>query len=97
MYTVVIDELVFKKDFKKIDKVDQKKIVRAIRNKLTTRPKIFGKPLSGAFSGLWKLRVGPYRIIYEIEEKKVQVYVIIVGFRRDAEVYKKLISRLHLK
>jgi mRNA interferase RelE/StbE len=97
MYTVVLDELVFEKDFKRIDKSDQKKIVRAIRNKLTTRPKEFGEPLSGAFSGLWKLRLGRYRIIYEIEEDKVQVYVVIVGFRRNAEVYKKLISRLKLR
>lgn len=97
MYTVVIDELVFKKDFKRIDKSDQKRIVRVIRNKLTTRPKVFGEPLSGAFSGLWKLRVGQYRIIYEIEEEKVQVYVIIIGFRRNAEVYKEIISRLNLK
>lgn len=97
MYTVVIDELVFKKDFKRIDKPDQKRIVRAIRNKLITKPKVFGKPLSGAFSGLWKLREGRYRIIYEIEEEKIQVYVIIVGFRRNTEVYKKLISRLNLK
>jgi len=97
MYRVVIDELVFKKDFKRIDKSDQKKIVRAIRNKLTTRPKEFGESLSGVCSGLWKLRVGRYWIIYEIEEEKVQVYVIMVGFRRNAEVYKKLISRLNLK
>lgn len=97
MSTVIIDELVFKKDFTKIDKSNQKRIIRVIRNKLTTRPKVFGEPLSGAFSGLWKLRVGHYRTIYEIQKEKVQVYVIIIGFRRNAEVYKKLISRLNLK
>jgi mRNA interferase RelE/StbE len=97
MYTVVLDELVFEKDFKRIDKSGQKKIVRAIRNKLATRPKEFGEPLSSAFSGLWKLRLGRYRIIYEIEEDKVHVYVVIVGFKRNAEVYKKLISRLKLR
>ena len=97
MYTVIIDELVFEKDFKRIDKSDQKRIVRAIRDKLATRPNEFGEPLSRAFSGFWKLRVGRYRIIYEIEEEKIQVYVVIVGFRRNADVYKKLISRLKLK
>jgi len=97
MYSVVIDELVLEKDFKGIDKSDQKRIVRTIRSKLTTKPKEFGEPLSGSFAGLWKLRMGRYRIIYEIEEKNVLVYVIIVGFRRNAEVYKKLISRLKLK
>ena len=74
MYTVIIDELVFEKDFKRIDKSDQKRIVRTIRDKLATRPNEFGEPLSG-----------------------IQVYVVIVGFRRNTEVYKKLISRLKLK
>ena len=97
MYTVVLDELVFEKDFKRIDKTDQKRIVRAIRDKLTTRQNEFGEPLTGTFSGFWKLRVGRYRVIYEIEEDKIQVYVVMVGFRRNAEVYKKLISRLKLK
>ena len=97
MYTVIIDELVFEKDFKRIDKSDQKRIVRAIRDKLATRPNEFGEPLSGTFSVFWKLKVERYRIIYEIEEEKIQVYVVIVGFRRNAEVYRKLISRLKLK
>ena len=96
MYSVVIDELVFEKDFKQIDKAGQRRIIRSIRNKLTSNPKEFGEPLSGDFAGLWKLRVGPYRIIYEIEEKRVRVYVILVGFRRNAEVYRRLVKRLKL-
>lgn len=94
MYTVVLDELVLKKDFKRIGSSDQRKIVRAIRKKLATNPREYGEPLGKDFAGLWKLRVGQYRIIYEIERDRIQVYVIMVGFRRDAEVYKKLISRL---
>jgi mRNA interferase RelE/StbE len=94
MYTVVIDELVLKKDFKKIDSSDQRRLIRAIRKKLATKPRKYGEPLSGDFAGLWKLRVGQYRIIYKVEQNRIQVYVIIVGFRRDDEVYKKLLSRL---
>jgi len=94
MYTVVIDELVLKKDFKKIDISDQRRLIRAIRKKLATKPRKYGEPLSGDFAGLWKLRVGQYRIIYKVEQDRIQVYVIIVGFRRDDEVYKKLLSRL---
>ena len=93
-YTVVIDDLVLKKDFKRIDISDQRRIIRDIRKKLTTKPKENGAPLGKDFAGLWKLRVGEYRIIYEIEQDRVQVYVILVGFRRDAEVYKKLVYRL---
>lgn len=97
MYSVVIDELVFEKDFKQIDKTGQRRIIRSIRNKLSSNPKEFGVPLSGDFTGLWKLRVDPYRIIYEIQEKRVHVYVILVGFRRNAEVYRRLVKRLKLR
>lgn len=96
MYTVLIDELVFKKDFKGIDKSDKQKIIRAIRKKLTSDPENYGNPLKGDLKELWKLRVGQYRIIYEIQADKIVVYVIKVGFRRDEEVYKEAIKRLKL-
>lgn len=95
MYSVVIDELVFEKDLRKISQADKQRIFRAIRNKLTSSPKEFGVPLRGKFSSLWKLRVGPYRVIYKIEQEKIQVYVIMIGYRRSAEVYRKLMSRLN--
>lgn len=96
MYTVLIDELVFKKDFKGIDNPDQQKIIKAIRKKLTIGPERYGEPLKGDLKGLWKLRVGQCRIVYEIQTDKIQVYVIKVGFRRDEEVYKEAIKRLKL-
>ncbi len=97
MFKVEIDELVFEKDFKKIDKTNQRRIIKTIRKKLTTKPKEFGKPLTGNLKGYWKLRVGKYRVIYEIEEEKVLVYVIMIGYRRNEEIYKKVISRLGLE
>lgn len=97
MFKVLIDELVLKKDFKKIDKTGQQRIIKTIRKKLTLKPKEFGKPLAGDLKGYWKLRIGEYRVIYEIEEEKVLVYVILVGYRRDEEAYKKVVSRLGLK
>jgi mRNA interferase RelE/StbE len=96
MYRIVIDELVLRKDFKKIDLRDQRKIVKAIRQKLTTKPKDYGWPLRGELRGFWKLRVGEYRVIYEIQEDQALVYVVLVGFRRDEEVYQKALSRFGL-
>ncbi len=96
MFTVLIDELVFKKDFKDIDNPDQQKIIKAIRKKLVIDPERYGDPLKGDLRGLWKLRVGQYRVVYEIKTEKVLVYVIKVGFRRDEEVYKEAIKRLKL-
>lgn len=97
MFKVLIDELVLKKDFKKIEKTDQLRIIKTIRKKLTTKPEEFGKPLAGELKGYWKLRIGEYRVIYEIEKDKIIVYVIMVGYRRDEEAYKKAVMRLGLK
>jgi mRNA interferase RelE/StbE len=94
MYKVLIDELVFSEDFKKIDRAGQKRIVKAIREKLSTNPKEHGNHLGGDLKGYWRLRVGPYRVIYEVIESKVTVYVIKVGYRRDSEVYNELAKRL---
>ena len=96
MYTVDIDELVFSEDFKKIDGAGQKRIIKAIRKKLTEEPSAYGKPLAGQYKGFWKLKIGPYRIVYQIFESKLTVYVIKVGYRRDSEVYKELAKRLKI-
>ena len=95
MYTVEIDELVFSEDFKKIDGAGQKRVIKAVRKKLTEGPRAYGKPLAGQYKGFWKLKVGPYRVVYEILASKLTVYVIKVGYRRDSEVYKELAKRLN--
>ena len=35
-----------------------------------------------------KLRVGDYRVVYQVKGKTIVVYVLAVGPRRDREVYK---------
>ena len=52
------------------------RIIRAIDGRLTTEPTRYGVRLSQSLGGLWKIRVGDYRIVYEIEEKKVTVWAI---------------------
>ena len=93
MYKVILDELIFEEDFKKIPKSDQQRIIKAIRDKLTNEPEKFGLPLKGPLKGYWKLRVGQYRVVYEIQKEKVIVYVIVIGFRRNQEAYRKALKR----
>ncbi|HAZ12819.1 MAG: hypothetical protein A2X86_04055 [Bdellovibrionales bacterium GWA2_49_15] len=72
-----------------IDNLDSsiKKIIKkTIEDKLMTDPLKFGLPLRRNLSGLFKLRVGDYRIIYKIEKREVIVLVISLGHRKD--VYK---------
>ncbi len=97
MYEIVFDELVIEKDFKSISLPDRKKIIRAVKNKLAADPERYGEPLRGDLKGFWKLRVGEFRVIYSIEKKRILVYVAVIGFRRDDEVYKTSLTRLDIK
>ena len=44
------------------------------------------KPLSGEFKGLFRLRVGDYRVIYSIDSSSKRINILLIGHRRD--IYK---------
>ena len=46
-------------------------------------PREIGKALSGDYSGLWRYRVGDYRIVCELKDKVFRVLVVRVGHRKD--------------
>ena len=56
--------------------------IDAALNSLKINP-FKGKPLKLSLKGNFSLRVGMYRIIYEIEKDIVTVYVLKIGHRRD--------------
>ena len=74
-------------DLKSVGSFAAKRILRAIDSKLTQAPLKFGAPLSGNLSIFRKLRVGDYRVVYQVVNNDVTVYVLAVGPRRDKEVY----------
>ena len=67
---------------------DEKRILKFLRERLETcdNPRDFGDPLSGNFSGLWRYRVGDYRLICDIQDERILVLVLKIGHRR--EVYR---------
>ncbi len=67
-----------------ITKTDRIRLVEAI-DRLREEPNA-GGVLKGEFAGLRRLRVGSYRIIYEVIDEQLVVLVIRVGHRR--EVYR---------
>ena len=67
------------RDLEKIEKVSRQRIKEQLRM-LKDRPEHVGKQLR--FSGFWSLRVGDYRVIYEIDGKKRQVIVLFIGHRK---------------
>lgn len=46
-------------------------------------PRQFGKPLRGDRGEFWSYRVGAWRIICMIEDRRLVVVVISVGHRRE--------------
>ena len=47
-------------------------------------PRSLGKPLSGGLSGLWRYRVGSFRIVADIEDRDVRILVVKIAHREEA-------------
>ena len=75
-----------KKDIKKLVKKDRSAIKFAIETHLRNKPFIFGKPLRYSLKGLRSMRVGNYRIIFQIKSKN-KILIVKIGHRKD--VYKQ--------
>ena len=46
-------------------------------------PRVFGKGLVGDKSGIWRYRVGDYRVLCDIKDDELVVLALEVGHRRD--------------
>lgn len=76
-----------KKDLAKFDFQTQSKILNFLNKKdLKQFPKLFGKPLTANLKGLWRYRVGDYRIICDLQEKEFLILVIQINHR--SKIYK---------
>jgi mRNA interferase RelE/StbE len=77
-----------KKDLSKIDKHVAKLIVLKTTAVLDNcqNPSLYVVPLKYAKSGLYKYRVGSYRIICLLENSKCIIEVVTIGHRKD--IYK---------
>lgn len=73
-----------RKDFLKIDRTVQLRIKEfIIKLQNLENPRSTGKALKGSFSGLWRYRVGNYRLICDIDDHKILITVLHIGHRKD--------------
>ena len=73
-----------RKQLKKLDKTMQKRILDymdevALLENLRSR----GKALFENMRGLWRYRVGDYRVICEIQESRIIISVLKIGHRKN--------------
>ena len=89
MYKVQYDLRVVD-DLASLSKTIRNQIQKAIEEKLTVSPEIFGKPLRHSLLGFRSLRVGNYRVVYIIENTIVKVFFIC----HRSTVYKMIKKRM---
>ncbi|MFH0799305.1 MAG: type II toxin-antitoxin system RelE/ParE family toxin [Pseudomonadota bacterium] len=70
------------KDLKGLPRDVRSKAFEIIEKDLALDPHK-GRPLTGPYKGLWKYRIGDYRIIYSIIESRVVVFVLRIRHRKN--------------
>jgi mRNA interferase RelE/StbE len=72
------------KQITKLDRQAQAAVVRYLRERVqpAENPRQLGKPLRGEKKGLWRYRVGDYRIICDIQDEAHTVSVLALGHRK---------------
>ncbi len=72
-------------ELKKLGRQAQKDIIKYLNTRVVSSetPQSFGKPLSGNFMGLWRYRVGDYRLICLLNKNVFTVLVLRVGHRKN--------------
>ena len=69
----------------KLDKPIAKRITRFLRERVAPleNPRDLGESLTGNLDAYWKYRVGAFRIICELQDKRLVVSVVKVGHRKE--------------
>jgi len=75
-------------DLRKLGADAERRVLRYLRERIAAseNPRRLGQALTGDRKGLWRYRVGDYRIVAAIEDDRFVVLVVTVGHRR--EVYR---------
>ena len=70
------------RELQRIEKADRERLIAAI-DRLADNP-FAGSALKGELRGLRRIRVGDYRLLYEVRERDLVVLVLRAAHRREA-------------
>lgn len=75
----------FDREFKKLDAYTKRLLKAWIEKNLIgcTDPRAHGKALTANLKGLWRYRVGDYRLICDIDDNRLLILALDVGHRRE--------------
>jgi len=79
------------KQLRKLDRPIQKRLIDWLEDRIEAckNPRHYGEPLRGELAGLWRYRIGDYRIICEIQDQQLVVLALAVGYRREIYLRRK--------
>ena len=65
--------------------VNRRRVITYLEDRVVAGdPRALGQALQGRFSGLWRYKVGDYRIICRLQHDRLVVLVVDVGHRSAA-------------
>lgn len=77
-------------DLAKLSQPVKIRIKKSIETKLLTEPEFFGKPLQFSLKGLRSMRVGDYRVVFQLTKK--EVFIVLIEHRKT--VYQSMQKRI---
>ena len=75
------------KQFDALDNAVQSRIKQAVTKKLVVNPRAYLIPLRGDRAGLFKFRVGAYRLLCSLDDERL--YVVVVKVKHRKAVYRR--------
>ena len=77
------------KELKKLGTAEAARIIATLEDRiaLLDDPRTLGSALTGDLGGLWRWRIGDYRVVARIEDERIMILVVRIGHRR--EVYRR--------
>ena len=73
------------KELAKLGRAEAKRIIETLKTRIAPLddPRRLGSALSGQLGGLWRWRIGDYRVVARIEDERITILVVRVAHRRE--------------
>ena len=77
------------KELKKLGTAEAARIIATLEDRiaLLDDPRTLGSALTGDLGGLWRWRIGDYRVVARIEDERITILIVRVAHRRT--VYRR--------
>jgi mRNA interferase RelE/StbE len=74
-----------REQLRKLDKTIARRLADYMDKRVAflDNPRLAGKPLTGGLKGVWRYRVGDYRLICDIQDQVLTILVVEIGNRKD--------------